>query len=86
MRKHKATKNKPLAVLTEDERVEYALRYNLLLQKRMEINALAQVQDAFQDVIMDKYGLPTKFDITLQTGEIYPRGPEGGNDAQNGRV
>lgn len=80
---HKKAKTKPLAVLSEEDRFEYAMRHNLLLQKQMEYNALAAMQDGFRDAIVAKYGLPDKFDLTLATGEVFRREEP---HAENGRV
>ena len=77
---------RPLAVLTEEDRLEYALRHNLILQKQVEYDSLVKAQDAFRDSLVEKYGLPQKFDLNLNTGECVLRPPEEDEDAQNGRV
>lgn len=66
-------KRKPLAVLTEEDRVEYQNRHNLLVNKQMELMAVSNYMNKFQDTLVDRYGLPKQFDLTLTTGEIYER-------------
>lgn len=85
MKSPKRTKSKVLAVLSEEDRLEYARRNSLVIQKKQELDACALFLEFWQDMMIQKYGLPGKFDIDLNTGRATLR-PEGGNDAQNGRV
>ena len=65
-----------LAVLTEEERVEYANRHNLMINKQMELMSVSNYMNQFQDTLVEKYGLPTQFDLNIPTGEIYEREKE----------
>lgn len=67
------SKIKTLATLTDEEIVEYRNRRNLLVNKQMEMVAASNYLDVYNDRLVEKYSLPSKFDLNLQTGVISPR-------------
>lgn len=78
-------RRKPLATLSEEDRLEYAMRNSIILQRQMEYNDIVTAQTAFRGSLIEKYGLPSRFDLTLETGDCWPI-PEGSDNAQNGSV
>lgn len=79
MRKKKlAPSRKPLATLTETERAEYQNRYNLMVNKQMELMSVSNYVNQFQDTLVEKYGLPKQFDLNMPTGEIFEREVDNG--------
>lgn len=82
-RKKTAPSRKLLATLTEADRIEYANRHNLMINKQMELVSISNYMDQFQDTLVERYGLPKQFDLTLSTGEIFEREAA---DGKNGSV
>ena len=66
----KRKKPKPLAILTDDERLDYAQRMAILNTKKIEIAACAEYFDALGEIFKEKYDLPSAYNLNLQTGEI----------------
>lgn len=83
LKKKTAPKPKVLCTLPEDERLEYARRYNLAQNKMLEFQAASSYTDQFQKFLVDSYDLPQQFDVNLQTGVITERMPD---NAENGSV
>lgn len=74
-------KDKPLATLHEEERLEYIQRERLMKDTLATFQAHQLYVEQFQDYLAERYELPSKFDIDLKTGNVYPRKEE-----SNGKV
>ena len=77
----KKMKEKPLATLAEEERLEYLQRERLMKDTLATFQAHQLYVEQFQDYLAERYKLPTKYDIDLATGNVYQRKEE-----TNGKV
>ena len=86
MKKSRGKKKDESVVLSEEDRLEYARRNALVIQKRQEYEACAVYLQMWQDDIILRYDLPQKFDINLNSGVVTVRPQLEGENAENGRV
>ena len=70
MKKFKQNGPKPLAVLTEEERIEYARRRNAMDAKHLELLAVCAYVDQYTAFLTSQYELPRYYNIDLQTGVV----------------
>lgn len=70
-KKNKGTNGStPLAILSEEDRVEYIKRKALLDHANMQFQAAATYIDMLNTALVEKYELPPQFDLELDTGFV----------------
>jgi hypothetical protein len=60
----------PLAILSEEDRIEYVRRKALVDHAGMQFQAAANYLDMMNQQLVQKYELPPKFDLELDSGFI----------------
>jgi hypothetical protein len=69
----RAPRAKLLATLTDEERTDYILRYNMVEAKRREMLAAACYLDQLGEQFIAQYDLPKAYNLDLETGKITER-------------
>lgn len=72
MNRKKTTTIKPLAVVTGEERADYARRMALASNKQLEAVAAASYLDKLGEELRERYDLPAAYNIDLNTGHVTP--------------
>lgn len=60
-----------MAELTPEERNEYKLRYTAYANALVTFRAAQSYLVAWQTHVATKYGLPERFSVNLETGELF---------------